>query len=409
MLAWRMMATAGAVSTVIATTLLAMGDGIAQAPPTPKARYWIDASTVSGFMGNPMAAMLGGGSGEQRELVLRLGSTLAPAGGAPKADHFMPPAMRLGASVPLYTPPPPGPGKLPQPGQPEFKRPKGRLLIYWGCGAKAGPGQPVVLDFSRLAAGQVPPNLFTANVPVERGPSIDTSRTYGNWPNAMERKPKKIDRGASLLGDHRIAGNYSPDIAFTLQRDFMPALNARSAAVPDGSTMLSWNMVGPATGYYAWAMGGKSMGEDSADMVWWTSAGRQEFGAGLWDWLSPATVSRLVTQKIVMPPAQTSCAIPAEVKTAAGGMMMGFMYAYGPEQEFAFPPRPANPKTPWRPEWTAKARFRSTTTVMLGMPGMNDMGDAADNERPEQRKKCKPSLGGMLGGALGGALGRRGC
>ena len=26
----------------------------------------------------------------------------------------------------------------------EFERPKGRLLLYWGCGAKAGPGQPVV-------------------------------------------------------------------------------------------------------------------------------------------------------------------------------------------------------------------------------------------------------------------------
>ena len=68
----------------------------------------------------------------------------------------MPPAMRLGASVPLYTPPPPGPGKREEPGQPEFKRPKGRLLIFWGCGAKAGPGQPVILDFSRLTAGQMP-------------------------------------------------------------------------------------------------------------------------------------------------------------------------------------------------------------------------------------------------------------
>lgn len=409
MRAWQLLATAGAVAATIGATIVGTDDGIAQGPAAPKARYYLDASTVSGFMGNPMAAMFGGGNSEQRELVLRLGSTLSPTGGAPKADHFMPPAMRLGPSVPLATPQPTQ-GRPAEPGAPEqFKRPKGRLLIYWGCGAHAGPGQPVILDFSRLAAGQVPPNLFTANVPVERGPTQDTSRTYGTWPNALEKKPKKLDRSASLIGDHRIAGNYSPDINFTLQRDFMTALTARSVSGPDGSTILNWNGITNATGYYAWVMGGKSMGEDTADMVWWTSAGRQEFGAGLWDWLSPATVSRLVTQKIVMPPAQTSCAVPAEVKTAAGGMMIGFMYAYGPEQEFAFPPRPANPKTPWRPDWTAKARFRSTTTVMLGMPGMGQMGDESGGERGKPRKKCKPSLGGMLGGALGGALGGGSC
>ena len=54
----------------------------------PKARYMMDVSTVSGFMGNPMAAMLGrGGSSEQHELTLRLGSSLAAdrrrAGGRP--------------------------------------------------------------------------------------------------------------------------------------------------------------------------------------------------------------------------------------------------------------------------------------------------------------------------------------
>lgn len=402
------LAGAGAVIALGAVAGVAvMDDGIAQAPAAPKARYWMDASTTSGIMGNPMAAMLGGGSSESRSLTLRLGSTLAPTGGAPKADHFMPAGMRLGPSVPLMTP---VQGKAAE--EPEnFRRPKGRLLIYWGCGARAGAGQPVVIDFARVAAGQFPPNLFTANVPLERGPTQSTSRTYGDWPNSLERRPRKVERTSSLIGDHRIAGNYTPDIAFTLQRDFMAPINARSNSLPDQSTMLSWNGVPGATGYYAWVMGGKSMGEDSADMVWWTSASRQEFGAGLWDWLSPATVARLITQKVVMPPAQTSCAVPAEVKRAAGGMMIGFLYAYGPEQDFAYPPRPADPKAAWRPEWTAKARFRSTTMVMLGMPNMGDM-DAADGggeRRPDPaRRRCRPSLGGMLGGALGGALGK-GC
>jgi hypothetical protein len=305
--------------------------------------------------------------------------------------------MRLGPSVPLYTPSPATPGIAKEGPSQEFRRPKGRLLIFWGCGAHAGPGQPVVLDFSRLAEGQVPPNLFTANVPLERGPTYGTSRTYGEWPNTLDRKPTKLDRASSLVGDHRIAGNYAPEISFTMQRDFMSGLHAQSQAGPDGSTLLNWNAIANATGYYAWVMGGKSMGQDTADMVWWTSASRQEFGAGLWDWLSPATVNRLVTQKVVMPPAQTNCAVPAEVKQAAGGMMIGFMYAYGPEQEFAYPPRPANPRAAWRPEWTAKARFRAMTTMMLGMPSMSGAGDG---DKPKPCKK-KRGLGGMLGSALG--------
>jgi hypothetical protein len=378
--------------------------GTAQAPAAPKARYFMDASTVSGFGGNPMAAMMGRGGSETRELTLRLGSTLAPTG-APKADHFMPAVARLGASVPLETPRAQPAGRAEEGLPQNFQRPKGRLLIYWGCGAKAGPGQPAIIDFSKLAAGQVPPNLFTTTVPAERGPTPTSSRTYGEWPN--DQGKKRLERNASLLGEHRVAGTYSPEMRFTLARDFIPALNARSTPAADGSVQLAWNGVTDATGYYAWVMGGKNMGQDSADMVWWTSSSRREFGGGLWDWLSPAVVGRLVQQGVVLAPTQTTCTVPAEVKAAAGEMMMGFMYAYGPEQDFAYPPRPADPRAAWRPEWTAKARFRSTTTLMIGMPGMDGMnaddGDqAAAGEPAPKKKKCKPSLGGMLGGMLGG-------
>ena len=42
---------------------------------------------------------------------------------------------------------------------PGYERPKGRMLIYWGCGEHVGAGQPTVIDFSKLAAGQVPPGM----------------------------------------------------------------------------------------------------------------------------------------------------------------------------------------------------------------------------------------------------------
>jgi hypothetical protein len=363
--------------------------------PAPEARYVMDVGTIAGMMG----------SGDNHELTLRLGSRLAPTGGAPKADHFMPESARLGASVPLVTPP----ASHQEPSYPSnFQQPTGRLLVYWGCGAKAGPGQPVVIDFAKLAKGQVPPNLFSTRVPAETGPTQANSRTYGHWPNG--EKSRQISAQSSLVGQHRIAGNYGPEIAFGLNQDFMAGLRPRTAGGAQGATDLSWNGINGATGYYAWVMGGQNMGQDQGgDMVWWSSSATQEFGGGLWDWLSPATVNRLVGQKVVMAPSQTSCTIPAEVKQAAGEMMMGFLYAYGPEANFAYPERPADPKVAWHPKWTAKVRYRSMANFMTGMPSMGDMlsgrGEAEEGQQPPEgeapKKKCKRGLGGMLRSAAG--------
>ncbi len=366
----------------------------------PKARYQMDVSTTSGFGAggvNPMKMMFGGkggGNAVAHSLVLRLGSTLTATGGEPQADHFMPAGAQLGPSVPLVTPMPtttkPTPYETPQsPG--EMRRPKGRLLLFWGCGPHAGPGQPVVIDFSKLGEQQFPPGLFMSLPAQDPGPTFGNSRTYGDWPNGKSKATLKPN--SSLLGDHRIAGNYSPEIKFALDQDFMAPLQARSAEQPDGSQMLSWNSVPAATGYYAWLIGAKSAGNDTADMVWWTSASGKQFGAGLTDWLPPSVVANLITQRVVMPPSQTSCQVPAEVKNAAGGFMMTQLYAYGPERDFAYPARPANPKVAWRPDWTARVRYRSNTTLLLGMPGMGDAGEGGSSGNGgDKPKKCKPRI-----------------
>lgn len=389
---------------------------LAQKSTPPKARYQMDVSTTSGIgamgtgMGGAMSMMFGGGkNAEQRQLELRLGSTLGPTPPPAKADHFMPEGMKLGLSVPLVTPEPVKPGKpAPSERDPErdFQRPKGRLLLFWGCGAKAGPGQPVILDFAKMAAGQVPPNLFSARVPVDRsGPQFSNSRTFGDWPNAKSNKP--LPKQASLIGEHRIAGSYTPEIKFALTQDFMPAIKGNASELPGGATNLTWNSVAAATGYYAYTISFQGDGQDKADIVWWTSSARQEFGGGLWDWLPPATVQRLIGEKVVLPPTQTSCTIPAEVRAAGGQFMMTSLYAYGPEANFAYPPRPANPKLVWNPEWTARVRYRSTTTFFNGMPGMGDAAasedeSAASDAKDKKKKKKNCGLGGaILGGVLG--------
>ncbi len=380
-----------------------------QQAASPIARYDMDVGTVTGLaaMGSGMGAGLsmmfgGGGNKQMHELILRLGSSRAPAAGAPKADHFMPPVARLGASVPLLSPKPgTRTDDVPQDLPKDFQRPKGRLLIYWGCGAKAGPGQPVVIDFARLSAGQVPPDLFAGAMPIDRSVSPGNSKTFGEWPNADTRKLVSAD--SSLLGEHRIAGNYAPEIKFALAQDFMPAITGKASPVPGGATQISWNSVASATGYYAWVMSAKANSKgEFQDMVWWSSSASRQFGGALWDWIAPAQVAKLIQQQVVMPPSQTSCIVPAEVTAAGGDFALGNLYAYGPEANFAYPPRPANAKTPWKPEWTARVRYRSNSTWLLNGPDMDAMMNGGQEaEQPRRKKKCKGGLGGLLGAVTG--------
>src|SRR3546814_13164017 len=111
--------------------------------------------------------------------------------------------------------------------------------------------------------------------------------------------------------------------------------------------------------------GGGEAGEVGGDMVWGTSSNAREFGGGLWDWLPPATVANLVTKKIVMPPAQTSCQIPAEVKKASGEMMIGNLNAFGHEADFSYPPKPAGGSA-WNIDSTAQARLGSHPMLVNG-------------------------------------------
>ena len=104
-----------------------------------------------------------------------------------------------------------------------------------------------------------------------------------------------------------------------------------------------------------------------------------------------------------MSPQTTTCTVPAEVKAAAPDYMFGTLHAYGPEESFAYPPRPADPKAKWMLEWTARIRHRSTTGFLVGIEGFG--GEQAPATQQPQCKPKKKGFGGLLGGAIGGALG----
>lgn len=377
------------------------------------ARYTMDAGTLSGMaalqagggrsggLGSIMA-MMRGGNQTAHELVLRLGSTRAAANALPVADHFMPQGAGLGASVPLITP---SRGATPSgtpTGSPTGEMPRGRLLLYWGCGEHAGVGQPIVIDFARLSRGEVPPGLYAQglNLPEDWRVLVSNSTTYGDWPNG--ESSAAVGATASLLGAHRIAGNYAPEIAFNLAQDFMPALNPAVSDLASGAGSLRWNGLDQATGYYAWSIGA---GQNERDMVWWTSSSTQAFGGPFAEWISPTAAGRYVQAGQLMAPGTTQCAIPAEVRSAGGEAMMTSLYAYGPQVDFSYPARPARAARGWQPEWIARVRFRSMAMVIPGMAGMGSNTSNGEATPAPQATPARPRCRGGLRGIAERAAG----
>jgi hypothetical protein len=367
---------------VLLLGLPALGIAQQQVKP-PIASYWVNVETAGGMsmpgmagMGSVMAGMMGGQGSSGRKLSLQLGSQ-RPAD-SPRADHHIPAGMDMGPSLPLQTPQRVvaergEPGSMPE----GMERPKGRMLIYWGCGESARAGQPVIVDFAKLSQGDVPPGMSSRRVSRGTPPSPGRARTYGDWPN--QQNAKAVPATASLKGDHRIAGNYSPDIQFALgdSHDFMDRVELSTAARGAGAAHVTWNAPSTATGYFAMVFG-----SDGNDTVLWSSSEQQEMGGMLMDYIPPAEVARLVREKIVLPASTTECTVPAEVVKRSGGTPFFNFIAYGPEANFAQPPRPKDPKQPWAPDWTVKARFKSTASTLLGDAGGSGARRPSRAEQP---------------------------
>jgi hypothetical protein len=345
--------------------LLAAAALVAAAPakdPPPVANYWMDVATASGMGAGispgmspeQIVQMMQGGSGVGHTLNLYLASRQKAA--APEANHFIPPGLQMGPSLPLVAPAAPKAAPA-TPGLPQnFQRPQGKMLIYWGCGEHAGAGQPVTVDFSKMAAGQMPPGM-AAMVQAAQPPRPGQSAGYGEWPNEKDSRP--VPATGSLIGAHKVEGNYSPSIAFSLAagQDFMPGLNLREAgALASGAVRLTWTPAAQATGY-ALSMFGASQG---GDVIVWTSASKAAAFPML-DYLSPDQVKNLVASGGALPPSASECTVPAEViRASPAGMVM--IIGYGPEAHFSDKPK--------APTWTVRARYKTTSSLMLGMAGM---------------------------------------
>jgi hypothetical protein len=369
------------------------------APPTsvpPVATYWMDAATQSGMgagmtsggrpdMGQIMSMMSGRGGSVAHTLYLHLGSR-DKASGPPSAEHLPPASLAMGPSLPLVSPERASPVRETVPGMPQnWERPKGRMLIYWGCGEHVAAGQPTVIDFAKLAAGQMPPAFATMAKMAQSamGPRAGSHPSFGEWPN--HRDSRAVPATGSLVGSHKVQANYAPPIAFTLAQDFMPALGlAEGGALPSGATPLNWQQAPGASGYALWMFGAAGNG----DIIMWSSAKSASMMANQ-DYLSPAEVTRQIAAGTVLPPSASQCILPAEVSQAAPQGVVS-MIGYGPEANFA--------EAPKAPKWVAKVRFKTGATMIRGMGAMSMGNDERSAAQPAQppRKKKRFGLGDVL-------------
>jgi hypothetical protein len=403
------------LSLAVAATLLGASSAGHSADNAPKANLYMDVATHTmagmpgmGGMGRVAMGLFGGRGGSNsygmtrfpgmpgQYLDIALHNRLNPG---KEAAQEIPTGLRLGASLPLL-PPEAAPKVESAPQGADGKTIADgttRILIYWGCGTEVRPGQPKVVSIS-AKNGKVDVSGASAMqgryVPDR---SISPDPSYALWPNPRSRK--HVPDGASLVGAHHVVGDKVPEsLKFDLaeRQDFLPRIAlSNSGELATGQTW-NWQPVTRALGYYLYAMG-----QQGDALVLWSSSETPDAGMGIFDYLPNATVEKWVREKVLLAPSVTRCAIPKGIFAgkdggAAGGMLQ--MIAFGPESNIAWPPRPADPKAAWSPEWNVRVRTKSTAMAMLGMDvAAADAEDAEGAEPAQDESKAKKLLKGLFG------------
>ena len=424
---WFVYGSIGLVVPLLPLTASAQGKAATQVVKPPIALAYIDVATSSSDMpgGNMLGAasqgaQSGGFFGALGGMVKgaagggnTFGSTRAMGFGTGKyvdvsvytnknrsitdATQNIPVVMNLGDSLKLIAPVPDKPVPTvveERPIAPTYEKPKGKISLYWGCGDKIRPGQPRTLDVAKASVEDFG-KFF-----VVRGSTTTGARSepgHPAWPNKQD--DRRVPDNASLVGQHTFTGDGIPDsfkVTLGAPQDLMPPIELTQTRI-GGGVNLEWKSIPHVRGYFIGAMGGKSEGGDSGEVIIWTSSELPDVGFGLLDYQSNANIDKWIKEKVILPASASNCAVPAGIfGEQAAGMLR--MIAYGSEAYFAHPPRPADPKIAWEPEWQTKTRVKSTFMSMLG-----GFGEASGRERekqpPREEKKINPAdlLKGIFG------------
>ncbi len=397
---------------LVAGAAVAQTKGPTQVVKPPVAQAWIDVATYSGFgmpgMGggagaSPMAmmgSMFGGGQSAKnvfgntqtstagRWVDVTLTTSRNPS--LAEALQAVPAATQLAPTLKLVAP------KIDKPAPPsdesvvphEFERPKGRMLLYWGCGDTVRPGQPRVLDLAAAKPDEFG-KFFVSRRATQRGAHLAAGRPV--WPN--EADFRMVPANASLVGEHGFTGQGVPDgfkFAIPAAQDLMPEIALKQTDA-GGATQLEWAALPTARAYFIAAMGAKGApsGGNEVEMAFWTSSELPDTGSGLVDYQTNAAVDHWLQEKVLLAPSVTRCTVPKGIFGEGGGAMLR-MIAYGSELNLVHPPRPADPKIAWEPEWAVKVRVKSVANAMLGIDMSEMQRGAGQRSQPQTRSAAPP-------------------
>jgi hypothetical protein len=408
----------------------------------PKVNLWMDVSTSS-FAGMPDMESMGAAGGLFGGLV---GSAAGNAGmgGALKSygqarsfsmipsrivdiallntskpatevSQNIPAGMKMGAALPLVPPVKTESVRgeereLPQ----NMERPKGRILIYWGCSETVRSGQPRIIDlggdmtkFGSAFSGRYAPDR-----------SVRVNNQYAVYPN--DKNTVNLSKDSSIVGEHQIVGEGIPaNMRFTLtqSQDVMPAIDLQPSGNPAGSIKLNWQSLGQAKAYFI-----SAFASNGNDMVLWSSSQSADAGMDLMDYLPNNTIESWLSDRVLLQPTTTSCAVPQGIFAAKDGGRdggaMAQMVAFGGESYIVHPPRPADAKIPWNQEWAVRIRLKSH--AMASLSGEVNAGDTrrrapantnakntnpANTGQPAQTETPPDPGGGLLGTPIPGVGG----
>jgi len=270
--------------------------------------------------------------------------------------------------------------------------PKGKMYLYWGCGAEVRKGQPLVLDLARMDPAQFG-KFFQNRGATSRVPGPAPGRP--GWPNRNDAR--RLPDGASMVGEHVFAGDGVVDgfkFSIDARHDLMPAVEA-GRNDEDKAVVFTWKPMQQATGWFVQAMGMRGAGKadsDEMEMVYWTSSELPDMGMNLVNYQPNGSISKWQKEEVLLPAGATECVAPKE---AVGAMAMSRVIAYGDELNMAYPPRPKDPKITWEPQWNVKLRLKSVASLTPGMGAAMQAAMADEDQASEEKTAPVPAKTGV--------------
>lgn len=200
------------------------------------------------------------------------------------------------------------------------------MKSYWDCAEVVPAGQPKITDSEKMM-GELP-NRNMNKQPVRKATVRhmgDPSHAY--WPGD---KPKPIKDDASLPGLWELTTNYcgGTTIMFDKDQDFLAPIEVISPGKGEidlaKTIKIEWKSVPNAQGYLL-----SAFSSNKTEMVMWTSSSEPEVSADFASIaLSKSEIKDYISRGILIPPATTSCRIPAGIFKDTG-MPMITVTAFG--------------------------------------------------------------------------------